>query len=215
MDVPFYGNLADGLRCLPACLRMAVSAFEGCDLGQRAAEQMAGFTPGKLTWNFKAYKSLADRGLYVRALEPVDWAAFACDPLGLLRRQFGDADAEQIAARSDLWQAACDAAALLKPCPRFCREQRIPALEDLKRALEDGALAICGVDAHLLSGRAPGADHGVLCYGMDEEVIRFHDPGLPPRPARSVPIAQFLRAWSHPCDEARWLMIVRSQRFSA
>lgn len=214
-DVPFFGNAPDGLRCLPACLRMACAALEGQDPGQSAAERLAGFLPGKLTWNFRAYAQCAARGLWVQAIESMDWTAFARDPMGLLTAQFGEADAAQIAARSDLWQAACDAAQLLKPCPRFQRLQRVPELEDLRSALAEGALVICGLDAHLLSDQAPGADHGVLCYEIKDENILLHDPGLPPRPSRTVPLTRFLRAWSYPCLEARWLMVLRSAQPSS
>ncbi len=208
-SVPFYANYADNLRCLPACLRMALHAIEGRDPGAETTEKLAGFCPGRPTWNFRAYRTCAERGILVNVIENTDIARFSEDPLQLLIETFGAQDAANIAAKTDLKAAANDARALCSNIPNFTFKKRIPTPSDLEKELSEGAVVICGVDLRVLAGKAPGADHGVICLGMSANEVVLHDPGLPPLPNRHVPRDRFMAAWSTPNNDARWLMSLR------
>ncbi len=204
-EVPFYSNASDNLRCLPACLRMALHAIEGRDPGAQVCEALAGFCAGHPTWNFRAYRTCAQRAR-VHVIDPTDFIRFSEDPLGLLTETFGPEDAAHLAQKADLAQAARDAGELCAPTPNLTLECRIPTPEDLEMQLQQENLVLCGVDLRVLNGRAPGADHGVLCLNISEREVLLHDPGLPPWPFRRVPRDRFIAAWSTPNLEARWLM---------
>ena len=81
---------------------------------------------------------------------------------------------------------------------------------DLRVFSRRGFIVLCGgVNPYVLDRKKGYASHMVLITDLDEGTVTFHDPGLPPRKNRKVPLKLFLRAWRYPTRNDASLIAVR------
>jgi hypothetical protein len=56
----------------------------------------------------------------------------------------------------------------------------------------------CTVNLNALNGTPGYLSHAVVVKGITDTEVIVHDPGLPARPNRHVPVENFMIAWGHP-----------------
>jgi hypothetical protein len=195
-DVPFIANTPDDTHCLPASFAMIRGFFEpDLTIGWDEWSETVGYVPGKGSWSMAGLMWFKDHGYEVVHIAAFDYKEFAArGPEYLLEAldeetamwdiKFTDFDIEQARAarfmRSGIWL------------------QRQPTVDDIRNYLTNGYLIKCSVNLHALNGRTGYLSHAVVLKGMTEHEVIMHDPGLPARPSRHVPIEDFLLAWDEP-----------------
>lgn len=196
----FVPNESDNLHCFQASFIMVVHALKGDLLSMADAELLTNFVPGRPTWPYKGLLSLADRGLFVRYTEEFPLDDFIADPAAAIRKHVEDDEiADQVIEVSDLpreieFVRAC------REHPRISFDQRRPTLEDLKRMIESGALAIVNVNYWRLLEQDGYDGHFVVVEEVGPDTVRLQNPGLPPLADQNVPVEDFLAAWHYPND---------------
>ena len=209
-DVPFYANTPDATHCFQASLKMVLKCFRPAeeyswaelDAHTAKAEGLGTFPFAGLTW-------LHERGLEVRNIELMDNRRFAAEGHSYLIEFFG---AEIVAATKLPVSLAAEQAAAARFVDVVRCETRIPDLDELRRLIGQGYLAICNVNSRVLNDTPGYSGHFVVVTACDSNDVVFHDPGLPPTPARRVPTLKFEQAWAYPTERAKNIVAVGPQR---
>ncbi len=94
LDDHFYTNTADNTHCMPACVQIVYGRLTGKRLTLSQAEEMAGYEPGKLTWQFGLLRAFSvDMPYYAIDFERFSADGFVKDPARVIEDQIGDPDA--------------------------------------------------------------------------------------------------------------------------
>jgi len=188
-------NTPDRNHCVQASFRMAMEALAGRDPGPARAEELTGWVPGRGTWQFRMLIALADAGLAVADVEPLDVERFLADPAAEIVREVESREvAEQYIADTDLEAEV----AALRACvahPRIAFVDRAPTIGEARDALEGCALLLCHVNGKALTDEPGHSGHMVVVERIDEHSVLLHNPGPPARFRHELPIATFERAW--------------------
>jgi hypothetical protein len=207
-DVPFYAN-PDATHCFQAALRMVVKCFRPAEEYSWAQlDAITGKADGLGTWPFAGLTWLHDQGLDVRNIELMDNRRFACEGRAYLVEFFG---AEFVAGSGLSPDLSADQAAAARFVDAVHCEARVPDLDDVRRLLSEGYLAICNVNSRTLNGREGFRGHFVVVTSCDSGEIVFHDPGPPATPRRRAKIDAFDKAWAYPHERAKNIVAVRPQ----
>ncbi len=211
--IHFVPNEPDDNHCFQASFMMAVEALGGERLDMQAAERLTNFVADCPTWPYKGLLSLADRGLYVRYTEDFSLRRFITAPKELIFEHVNDPQiAEEVIRKSDFSVEAVFAQACLEH-PQITIDERRPKLDDLKRELSLGSLAIVNVNYFRLLEKVGYAGHFVVVEAVDEEEVLLQNPGLPPIPNQRVAMATFLAAWHFPNDRLANIIAIRATPF--
>lgn len=199
------------LRCVQACMMMAVKTTLGREITMQDAEQMSGHIEGRETWPYQMMLSIADLGLHITSIDRLDPRGFVGDLEDELRRVLGDNedDIRYILSITDVEVETQRVRAFIGH-PRISYEVRAPALEDLRAGLSRGALPLVSLDYGELHQTGEGYEgHMVIVSGANQEFVEVFDPGPPGDAARRVPAATFLAAMNSPSEGVGAITLVR------
>lgn len=206
-------NSADSLHCVQASFAMTVAALSGDLISSAEAEAATGFKEGVETWPYRMIEWFTSHGFEVRHIDQMDAERFAEDPERELKdsgftddliqyfRKISDYSAESAAIKNSISHGAI-------------YEARLPQLEDLVKALRDGWLPICVLDAGALTQeyRTGYQGHMVLVNGIDDDgqFAKLQDPGPPPHWDWEVPTDLIVKAMRTPVESSGTITLVRS-----
>ena len=209
MKIPFFPNTGDGTHCFQASLMMAFGVvmpdkkFTYDELDQISAKQ-----PGKWTWPTAAMLWMLENGLEVKLIEDFDYKEFVERGEDYIVERYGREVGEAQAKNSDIERELDFSRRFMKIAPL---ETRIPTLDDIQSELNRGAVVIVNLNSAILNDKNGYAGHFVVVTDINDEVIRIHDPGLPPHSDMEVPVKKFLDAWAYPGErDKNILSIARS-----
>lgn len=206
-QIPFYGNTADNTHCFQAGMKMLLGYyFPKEDFSWESLEELTGKKDGKWTWPMKGWLYLAERGLDITYYGTFDYEKFAQSPEEYLFSRTSKEVATAQIRNSDILYEASVAKELVQ---KINQEKRIPAIVDISNYIADGYLVFCNVNYYPLYGKEGYSGHFVLIYGIDEEYVYLHDPGLPPNPSAKIPLKNFIAAWEYSGVENKGLTVVR------
>lgn len=169
-------------------------------------DRISAKVPGKWTWPTAAMLWMIDHGFELRLVEDFDYEEFAKRGAEYIIDKCGK-EVGEAQINNSLVERERDYAR------RFAKlnlvERRVPNFDDISRLLRDGYLLICNINAAVLVGNKGYSGHFVVIYECGDEIIRIHDPGLPPRPELAVPHSDFERAWAYPTENEKNLLAIR------
>lgn len=208
-DVPFIGNSSDDMHCLQASYLMIRNYFEpeAEEIPWDTWAELTGFIPGKGTWSMAGLMWFKDHGYEVAHIGTFDYGRFAEEGIDYLI----DALGEEVGN----WEAGFvqDVSAEQARALRFIESgtwiKRVPTLDDIYGYLNNGYLVKCLVNLKALDDLPGYLGHAVVVKGYTKTDIILHDPGLPARPNRHVPIDTFLRAWTNPLTKSEKMDAIR------
>ena len=158
------------------------------------------------TWPFAGLTWQHDQGFDVRNIELMDNRRFALEGRSYIVEFLGE---DIVAATPLLPDLSSEQAAAARFVETVHCETRIPGVEDLRRLLADGYLAICNVNSRTLNERDGYSGHFVVVTSCDANELVLHDPGPPPQPQRRVPERLFDRAWGYPTERAKNIAAIK------
>lgn len=205
--VPFFSNTKDGIHCYQAAIRMVIKYFEPAnEFSWKELDLVSGKAEGLWTWPMAGFLWMRERGYELRDVELFDYERLSLEGGDYLIDEFGvDVGKVQI-AHSDMRQAKGLAAEFISKVKVNKRE---PGLSELEGYLDKGYLVICNVNLRALNHVEGFSGHFVVIIGYDEENLKIHDPGLPPREGRVVIRSVFEHAWAYPNHKAKNFVAIK------
>ncbi|CAM3738864.1 hypothetical protein [Litorimonas haliclonae] len=211
--IPFFENGTDNVRCMPACVRSAVSHLlpEEKWSGERV-EKLVGFQPSKMTWPMKSYLELSKLGLDVVVYDPMDFERFATSPKEYMTEAFGEDLTKLYYEKSDVEGAVKDTKNLLESDVKL--NIVVPDYSNLKQLHSDGYLSICHIDQNQLIGLDTPGDHSILVFDVTDNGVTAHNPGPPPTANQYIERDFFNYLWSYPTDEVKTILALKNPKIS-
>jgi hypothetical protein len=206
----FRKNTSDDLHCVEACVAMILETVDPTktylleDLARIAGKMKGGWT-----WPMRLMVWLAEQGFEVISEVGFDYPAFAADGALYLERAFGNEVARTQVAHADIDAERKAVPAFLE---RIKPQKTIPTLARLRELLEQGYFLMCNVNSRVIHGHSGYCGHVILIYGIDENNVYAHDPGLPAVRAKQIPIDLFERAWAFPNEDAKGVLAIKLKR---
>lgn len=192
---PFIPNSPDDMHCVNAVFRMLFLHFRTTRYSWRDIDRITRAVHGKGTWTVGGDIALAQAGVSVRNIEPVDYEILYRKGPVYLREVFGNETADYYLTRSNITSVLPIIPEFLKTVVHETRESDVTEILGL---LSEGKLIGATVHASILNGTGAFSLHYVLLYGYDGSFIHMHDPGLPPVPGRLVTPEAFGRCFRYP-----------------
>jgi len=206
-EIPFFGNTKDNTHCFQASLRMVLGYFfSERDFSWDELDRISKKVKGLWTWPLAALLWLTKNGIEVKNIEVFDYPAFIKKGGKYLIETFGEEVGRAQVEHSDIEQERRISKDFMK---QVDTEQRLPALQDIKKLLREGFLVVCNINARALDQKPGFAGHFVVITKLDGKQITLHDPGLPPLKNRKVTAARFEKAWAYPDKQAKNIMAFR------
>ena len=206
-DVGFFGNTPDDTHCAQATIRMVRHYFEpDRELSWEELDRGTGKVGNYTTWRMTGLLWMINEGYDVHIIETLDYQAFAELGAAYLAEFYGPAVAQWHVETSDilLERARAKEFALAANISR-----REPTARDIETYLDMGFLVQITVNARQLNGEPGYLGHAVLITGYNASGVILHDPGLPPRPGRTVSWARLESAWADPNRQVKHLAAFR------
>lgn len=204
--IPFYGNTPDNTHCNQAVIKMMLGYYfpkKHYDWAQLDA--MTGKREGLWTWPMKGWLTLSQRGLNVTYYGTFDYRQFIAKGGEYLLEKYGSEVGQAQIDHSDIPYEVEITKDLLT---QINQVKLVPDLEHIEQFIVQDSLILCNVNYFPLYDRPGYAGHLVLIYGIDENFVYLHDPGLPPNPHAQIPIDRFLRAWNYSGAENKGLTVI-------
>lgn len=196
LKVPFYSNTPDDTHCFQAVIRMVLKYFlPDQKYSWKQLEKMTAKKKGLWTWSMQGLMNLKKIGFDVVNMEDFDYKRFSKEGGKYLIERLGKEVGKAQIKHSDISQEMRIAKKFIKV---FGEKTVLPTISDIKKFLKKGYLVGCNVNSKVLDGKKGYVGHFVLVFGFDEKNLYLHDPGLPPRKNRKVPIKRFIKAWAYP-----------------
>lgn len=190
----FVPNSKDNMHCVNAVFRMVHRYYFGSDLSWREIDRITHAVRGKAIWTFVGETWLAKKRLSVSAIEQVDYKKLSAEGPAYLTKVVGKKNATYYLEKSNI-------ASVIRYIPEYLKyvhtENRAATVEDIITFLKAGNLVGAEINPNILNHKKGFDLHLVLIYGFDRGHFLLHDPGLPPRPARRVPVAEFEKSFSY------------------
>ena len=201
--VPFHPNTPTDNGCFQASLRMVLEYFRPERSYTWSELDTLTAHTGDSTWPMAGALFCQSLGFAVTWIDGFDLAEFTRRGYEYLRSYYGQAIADTQRRHSDLDQERRFAGEVVE---RLAPQVRVPTRDDLKSCIVVGSPVICNVNGRALSRQQGYMGHFVVVYGIGEDGVQLHDPGLPPAPDRCVDWATFDDAWSYPDRRYRNLL---------
>jgi len=212
LKVPFYSNTPDDTHCFQAVIRMVLKYFlPDQEYSWKQLEKMTAKKKGLWTWPMQGLMNLKKIGFDVVNMEDFDYGRLSKEGNSYLIEKFGKEVGKSQIKHSDIPQERKIAKEFVKV---FGSETKLPTITDIKKLLRKGYLVVCNVNFKALDGKSGYSGHSVLLFGFDRENLYLHDPGLPPRKNRKVPIKRFIKAWAYPSTREKNLHAFKIYRNS-
>lgn len=211
MHIPFYPNTKDNMHCMQACLKSVLKYyFPKKKYSYRYLDVVTAHQPRRLTWNSAAAVFLLNAGFEVMIIEDFSYASFArfgqrhlkkVWPVEMFRYQkkYSHLKQEQILAEK------------LVTDRRMTLTERPATIRDVRSLVARGYLVICFINPYVLCGQTDYGSHSVLVTRLTKDTVTFHDPGLPPKKNKTVPLKLFLQAMRYPYPASASIMAMRYQ----
>lgn len=194
--VPFYSNTPDNMHCLQAVIRMVLKYFlSEREFSWKQLDKMTAKKKDRWTWSMWVMLNLKKMGFDIVNMEDFDYERFSKEGGKYLIEKYGREVGEAQIKNSDIPQEMKIAKEFVKV---FGSKFRIPSLGDIRKLLGQGYLVVCNVNFFALDGKKGYAGHSVLVSDSDGKNIFLHDPGLPPKKNKKVPVRRFMKAWAYP-----------------
>ncbi len=207
-DIQLRENADDGDHCTQAVYLMILDHFmprHAYTMDEVAAK--TGFEINKGSWPIGGMLWFKQLGFEVINITNFDYLKFSQDAKKYLRDILSKDAAE--AEINDTNIAAEERRAHLVAESDFV-VKKVPQIEDILKALDEGYLVHCGVDAAILEDMDEDyLGHGILIVGYDEDSIIFNDPGLPAQKDKKASRALFDKAWSGEGPELKEMVMYK------
>ena len=198
LDIPFYKNTKDDLRCVQAALRSVLKyilpsknySFSYLDL-------VTAHKKDKWTWDGAMLLFLARLGFDVVYITKFDYKKFAHSGEKYLRSLWTDEIYKTQKQHSDFVQEQKFAKLLIKN-RKIHLLHRQAIWNDVRRLWSERYLLMISVNACILDSLRGYSSHMVTITGITKQFVYFHDPGNPPIPNRKVSVKKFWKAASYP-----------------
>jgi len=166
--------------------------------------------PGFYSWEYALLEKLSLEGYFCKIISTFSIERFIREGAAYMIEYFGqDAAKDQLDHTEDL-QTAIDFARHYLSSAAAQYEERIPDLEDVRRAIDDGFYLIPTINQRILQADSGFAMHSVFIYGYSERGLRVHNPGPPSTESSEITWDMFDKAWSSPSESSRQLILVKS-----
>ena len=205
--IPFYGNTPDNTHCNQAGMKMILGYYFPSETHEwKDLEKITGKKDGKWTWPMKGWLYLTERGLEVTYYGTFDYRSFANDPHGYLQSRTSKEVADAQIKNSDI---PYEVSIAKKIIDKVTQVHKIPTITDIKDFIAKKCLLLCNVNYFPLYNKPGYSGHFVLIYGIDDEYVYLHDPGLPSNPSAMIPLKNFMNAWEYSGVENKGLTVIR------
>ncbi len=206
--VPFFPN-HENSYCFEAVLKMVLSFFlPSQTFTWKQLEKITGKNNGCWTWPTQAILKLKKFGFDVELYQQFDHKSFAKMGVKYIKEKYGETIAQEQQRNCDLKYEMVVSEQLVKT---HHTNIVTPNYNTIDTVLKQGYLIICNVNSKALVNCKGYAGHFVLVYGIDENNIHFHDPGLPPRKSCKYSINDFDLAWSYPDIASRNIIAIKKR----
>lgn len=181
--IPFYGNTENGLRCALACFRSVFAYLLDKEFTWDELDAITGFKNDTAAWTLPALLYMSKNGIDVHMIEPFDYAKFQKNGIRYLSQVFNPTELKWQMENSNILEMEKDIPEFLKNIKQECRN---PTLADIDGMLAKGRIVSVVVNSRILNDKPGYVSHMILVYGKNGDNYIAHDPGLPPRPERSI-----------------------------
>jgi len=208
LDVNFVPNSADDLHCQQSAYAMIRDYYEPGKYSYSWDEWAAltGYEADKGTWASTSLLWFVDRGYSVQHISLFDYSAFVKDGSKYLIETYGEDVGNWQVEHSNLPKEQKLARILLE---KGIITKQEPQINDIKIALDTGALIRCLVNSCVLAYQDGYTGHAVVLTGYDGTGFIIQDPGLPPLPNRHVAYELFNSSWAYPNNQAKEMDIIK------
>lgn len=205
--VPFYGNTPDNTHCYQAALKMILKYFlPEKEFSWEELETITAKVEGLWTWPIASMLWLEQQGFQLINIEDFDYHQFIEKGGQYLIDEYGEEVGNSQIAHSDIVQEQKLSQELIKTIPIL---KRIPALEDIKKLLNQGYLITSNVNGRILNDKTGYAGHSIVITGFNKTNLNIHNPGLPPKENQKVPFEQFEKAWGYPDEKSKNILAIK------
>lgn len=195
-NVPFISNTPADTQCLQAAYGMIRQYFDpDLDIAWDDWAEITGYLPGKGTWSMAGLMWFKDHGYDVVHIAEFDYQQFAFRGPKYLVEALDEEVAKWDIKFTDFKLEQARATRFLDT---GIWKKRQPTLADIRYYLDDGYLVKCSLNLNVLNEKPGYLSHAVVVKGVTASDVILHDPGLPARPNRHVPIVVFEEAWGNP-----------------
>jgi len=191
-EIPFYANTPEDTRCVQACSRMILKYLLDREFSWEELDDLMQSGAGEATSPVAALTGMTKLGLQTALITDFDHLRFSREGIGYIRHMYGNEIADWQLANGDVEKGREISRSLFSSSVLY--ECRSPELDDIKTYQEAGYIIFCGINSKAINDENGYAGHSIVVLDI-EDTVRMHDPGLPPRPYREVPIQQFVQAW--------------------
>lgn len=207
LKVPFVGNTNDDLHCQQAAYAMIRDYFKPGVYSYSWDEwsELTGYEENMGTWASSGLLWFESEGFKVLQVSLFDYVSFAKRGGDYLLEVFGEEVGSWQISHSNISKEQSLARRLVA---KGLVEYREPLQDDIRSALDAGALLRCLVNSSVFAGRGGYVGHAIVVSGYDDTGFTIQDPGLPPLPNRHVVYEVFEKAWACPNKEAKELDII-------
>lgn len=205
-------NNLDSTHCLQFSFMAALETLGGPDISVEEAERATGYQPGG-TWPFTMLTWFARNGFLVKHIENTNFERFISDTRAELFAQGLDAETVDLFFDISDFDAESRALQAAMEDPRVTLESRLPVVEDITHALDQGWLPMVSLDSGTLAGEVVNEfdGHMVLATAYDDAFIRFQDPGPPARWDWDASPETVLNALRTPSESSGTITLIRRQ----
>lgn len=174
LNIPFYKNSGDGMRCMQACIGSVAEYFFGEKFSLDELDKLTGRKEGKWTYTVQGVMALHDLGLRVKYYSLHNPQKYLQGEK-YIRKTFGK-DGDRVLKFTDL---PVMQKAIRKILKENLFELKGLSLGEIKNKMEvDGEVAIILVNINKIYGRSDQyTGHFVVVTGIDKKYVYYHDSG--------------------------------------
>ncbi len=204
-------NGPDGASCFHACIQMAMRTKSGGHVYSfQEIDAIQKRSPGFYSWEYAMLDRLSQEGFLCEVISAFSLERFVREGAAYLIEYFGEASAkDQIEHTEDL-AAVIDFARqyMMRKTAKY--DERIPTLDDVRTAIDNGWYLIPTINQRILQADPDFAMHSVFAYGYSERGVRIHNPGPPATEASEIAWDLFEKTWSSPKESSRQMIKIKS-----
>lgn len=194
-EIPFYANTPEDVRCVQACSRMILKHLLDREFSWEELDDLMQSGPSEATSPVAALAGMSKLGLQTALITDFDHLRFSQEGIDYIRCMYGNEIADWQLANSDVEKSRKISRSLFSSSVQY--ECKIPELGNIRTYQKEGYIVFCGINSKIIDDEKGYRAHSILILDMDDTTVWIHDPGLPPKPHRPVPIQKFVHAWKN------------------
>ncbi len=209
LKIPFFANLKDDNHCLQACFKMILKHyFPEKNYSFKKLDKLSKHVNGKLTWQGAFLISLYKMGFEVINIENLDYKKFAKNGNRYLKTIWSEEVFNTQNKFSDLKKEQKNAQKITQENGIKLINKEV-SIKDVEKYFNDGFIVVVSINPCVLVNKKCYWSHVVLITDINDKIITFHDPGLPPVENKKVSKRLFEKAMIKPWKEDTNLIAVR------